>query len=215
MAAMSARGVFITLEGGEGCGKSTQAALLAGRLREAGIDVLAVREPGGTPVGEGIRSLLLDPATAGLDPLAELLLYEASRAQHVSTVIEPGLSAGRIVVCDRFADSSLAYQGHGRGLDLAMVARLNAIATRGLAPDLTLLLDVEPAEGVGRATHGGADRLEREALAFHERVRAGFASIAAAEPARIRLVPAGTRDEVAAAVWALVAALLRARGMLR
>lgn len=212
---MSARGVFITLEGGEGCGKSTQAALLAGRLREAGIDVLAVREPGGTPVGEGIRSLLLDPATAGLDPLAELLLYEASRAQHVSAVIEPGLSAGRIVVCDRFADSSLAYQGHGRGLDLAMVARLNAIATRGLAPDLTLLLDVEPAEGVGRATHGGADRLEREALAFHERVRAGFASIAAAEPARIRLVPAGTRDEVAAAVWALVAALLRARGMLR
>lgn len=208
-------GVFITFEGGDGCGKSTQAARLTDRLRRAGVDVVEAREPGGTPAGDRIRSLLLDPAMAGLDSLAELLLYEASRAQHVSAVIEPALAAGRVVVCDRFADSSLAYQGYARGLDLEMVERLNDIATRGLAPDLTLLLDVDPAEGVSRATNSGADRLEREALAFHQRVRDGFAQIARRDPARVHRVPAGSSDEVEAIVWRLAGQLLRRRGVLR
>jgi len=208
------RGVFITFEGGEGCGKSTQAARLLSRLRAAQVDALEVREPGGTPAGDRVRGLLLDPAMAGLDPLAELLLYEASRAQHVSAVIEPALAAGRVVVCDRFADSSLAYQGYGRGLDLAMVRSLNRIATYGLVPDLTLLLDVQPAEGVRRATHGGADRLESEEIAFHERVRNGFVCIRESEPARVRMLNADTLDHVESVVWRLVEPLLRDRGMM-
>ncbi len=200
------RGVFITFEGGEGCGKSTQLRLLAHALEAAGVPVRTLREPGGTAVGEAVRSILLDPDHAGLDDIAELLLYEAARAQLVAEVIEPALEAGEVVLCDRFYDSTTAYQGHARGIALDEVAELNRAATDGLSPDRTLILDVDPALGIARATSHGADRLESEDLAFHRRVREGFLAIAAAEPERVRTVDAsGGIDEVACAVAAALA----------
>ena len=146
---MSGRGVFITFEGGEGSGKSTQLKLLAHRLEGAGIAVRTLREPGGTAVGESIRAILLDPAHTGLDDTAEILLYEAARAQLVAEVIEPALEAGEIVLCDRFFDSTTAYQGYARGIALERVAALNHAATSGLAPDRTLLLDIVSGIGAG------------------------------------------------------------------
>jgi dTMP kinase len=198
---MSDRGLFITFEGGEGSGKSTQLRRLASRLEAAGLPVRVVREPGGTAVGEAVRALLLDPEHVALDATAELLLYEASRAQLVADIIEPALEAGEIVLCDRFFDSTTAYQGHARGLDLDNVRRLNSIATGGLAPDRTLVFDIDPRLGIERATRHGADRLEGEGLHFHEAVRAGFLAIAAEEPDRVRVVDAsGAPDEVACRV---------------
>lgn len=212
---MSERGAFITFEGGEGSGKSTQLRALAARLQAAGLPVRVLREPGGTAVGEAVRALLLDPEHIGLDATAELLLYEASRAQLVADVIEPALEAGEIVLCDRFYDSTTAYQGHARGLPLACIHDLNSIATGGLAPDRTVVLDVDPELGIERATRHGADRLEGESRAFHEAVRAGFLAIAAEEPVRVRVVDAsGTPEEVAERVSAALAdlsALLEAR----
>lgn len=200
---MSARGIFITFEGGEGSGKSTQIARLAKRLEAGGVAVRTLREPGGTAVGEVVRTLLLDPEHVGLTPAAELMLYEASRAQLVAEVIEPALAAGEVVLCDRFYDSTTAYQGFGRGLDRDRIRQLNTAATDGLVPDRTLVLDVDPAVGIERATRSGADRLEAEGVAFHERVRAGFAAIAAEEPERVRIVDAsGDRDTVSALVAA-------------
>ncbi|NTU71596.1 MAG: dTMP kinase [Coriobacteriia bacterium] len=205
---MSDRGVLITFEGGEGCGKSTQLTALAHRLEAAGLRVRSLREPGGTTVGEAVRAILLDPANTGLDDVAELLLYEAARAQIVAEVIEPALEAGEVVLCDRFYDSTTAYQGHARGIDLAQVASLNRAATGGLVPDRTVLLDIEPALGIARATTDATDRLEAEDLAFHERVRAGFLAIAREEPARVRVVDAaGEIDSVAVRVAAALADL--------
>lgn len=198
---MTECGVFVTFEGPEGSGKSTQIALLARELAAGGLAVRVLREPGGTEIGEAIRAILLDPETTGLDARAELLLYEAARAQLVAEVIEPALDAGEVVLCDRFFDSSTAYQGHGRGLPTAEVDLLNKAATGGLQPDRTLVLDIDPALGVGRATTQGADRLESEDLAFHERVRSGFLAIAREHPQRVRVVDAsGAMDEVAAAI---------------
>ena len=192
------RGVFITIEGCEGTGKSTQAKQLAETLRDAGFAVTEVREPGGTRIGEAVREILLDPAHAGLDHRAELLLYEASRAQLLADSIRPTLAAGNVVVCDRFVDSTTAYQGYGRGLPLHEVTMLNTFSTAGNLPDLTVLLDLDTMEGLERATGLGADRLEAEDAAFHERVRDGFRAIAAAEPERVVVVDAsGTPDEVA------------------
>ncbi|MDO9556471.1 MAG: dTMP kinase [Coriobacteriia bacterium] len=208
-------GLFISFEGGEGSGKSSQIRRLAQHLERLGLRVVVAREPGGTPAGDKIRDILLDPVYVGLDPLAELFLYEASRAHHVSAVIRPALDAGMVVLTDRFADSSYAYQGYGRGLDLEMVRAMNAAATGGLMPDLTFFLDVDPAEGVAAATPQGADRLELEQLDFHERVRLGFSELAASEPNRVKLVVRDTPDAVAAAIWAHVEALLRERSMLR
>ena len=210
--------LFITLEGGEGSGKSTQARLLAGRLRAAGHDVCLTQEPAGTAVGKLIKGVFeRRAARAGppITPFAELFLFEAARADHVRTVIRPALEAGRIVVCDRFADSTLAYQGHGRGLPLDEVRRLNQIATEGLTPDLTLLLDLPPETGLARAnaTHeAGAkhrDALGEETLDFHRRVREGFLAIAHAEPARVLIIDA-TQPEAAVAevVWIAVQRLL-------
>jgi dTMP kinase len=200
---MSERGTFITFEGGEGSGKSTQLRLLASRLSAAGISVRTLREPGGTTVGEAIRAILLDPEHEGLDDTAEILLYEAARAQLVADVIEPALQAGEVVLCDRFYDSTTAYQGHARGIDLDEVAALNRAATGGLQPDRTLVLDIEPALGIERATSHGADRLEGEDRAFHAAVRDGFLAIAAHEPARVRVIDAnGTVEEVAERVSA-------------
>lgn len=206
-------GLFITLEGCEGSGKSTQLARLTRALQAAGADVRALREPGGTSVGEQVREILLSPAHEGMDSVAELLLYEAARAEHVTRVIRPALGGGAVVICDRYADSSTAYQGYGRGLDLAMVRSLNEWATGGLVPDRTLVLDVPAAEGLELATHEGADRLEREAIAFHERVRAGYLEMARREPQRFVVVPRGDADTVFAGVLAALRPLLTARGI--
>lgn len=192
------RGLFITFEGGEGSGKSTQAALLAERLRERGVPVRLLREPGGTPVGEAVRAILLDRDHLDMDPGAELMLYAAARAQLVSQVIRPALAAGDIVLCDRFLDSTTAYQGSGRGLAPELIDSANHAATAGLLPDRTLLLDIEPSAGLVRAVaHGAADRLEAEELSFHERVRAGFLSIASTSPDRVRVIDAaGSVEDV-------------------
>ncbi len=201
-----ADGVFITFEGGEGSGKSTQARLFLERLADRHITAYALREPGGTVVGDRVRDLLLDPAHTELEPMAELLLYEASRAELVAKEIRPRLEAGAVVVCDRFCDSTTAYQGYGRGLDLGLIAMLNDAATGGLIPALTVLLDVDPQVGLRRATVATADRLEREALEFHRRVREGFLAVAKAEPGRVLVVPSVQGEaEVAAAVWEAVA----------
>lgn len=206
---MSDRGLFITFEGGEGSGKSTQMSMLARRLELANIPSRCLREPGGTRVGESIREILLDPDHVGLEARAELLLYEASRAQLVAEVIEPALQLGDVVLCDRFFDSTTAYQGYARGLDRDEIERLNTVATGGLVPDRTLLFDIDPVLGIERATHGGADRLEGEGRAFHERVRAGFLEIANAERARFRVIDAsGTVEEVASRVDHALADLL-------
>jgi dTMP kinase len=193
--------VFITLEGGEGVGKTTQQALLAQQLGQAGYPCLCTREPGGTALGRALREILLhgDPLT----PLAELFLYAADRAEHVQKCILPALAAGQVVVCDRFTDSTLAYQGYGRGLDLEKIRQLNHLATGGLQPHLTLWLDLPPEVGLARS--GLADRLEQERLEFHRRVHQGFQTLAAAEPQRIvRIDAEGSPLEVAARIWSVV-----------
>jgi len=183
------RGLLLALEGGEGAGKSTQARLLAIWLREQGYDVVATHEPGATKVGMRLRALLLDTAHTGLSARAETLMYAADRAEHVSSVIRPALERGAIVVTDRYVDSTLAYQGAGRQLAVGEVASLNRWATGGLVPDLTILLDLSPAAGLGRRERS-ADRLEAEPAEFHQRVRAGFLALADAEPERYLVLDA-------------------------
>lgn len=202
-------GTFIVLEGGDGAGKTSVQAALAGRLRARRHDVVLTREPGGTPLGERVRDVLLGDATVA-DPLAELLLFEAARAHLVATVIRPALERGAVVLCDRFAASSIAYQGAGRGLDRALIERANAIATGGLAPALTLLLDVPAEAASARRTRGGdANHFDTETAAFHERVREAFLRLAAQSPATWRVIDAsqplgGVVDEC----WQEVAAAL-------
>jgi len=188
--------VFITLEGIEGCGKSTQAARLAAALGER---VVLTREPGGTELGRGVRSLLLDHQHGGMRAEAEVLLFFADRAQHVGEVVRPALAAGRIVVCDRYVDSSLAYQGHGRGLPLELLGAVAQLATGGLQPDLTLWLDLPVEIGLERvARRGGHDRLEAEALEFHRRVAAGYVALAAGAPTRyVRIDADASVEQVA------------------
>jgi dTMP kinase len=195
-------GRLIAFEGIDGCGKSTQAGLLAERL-----DAVLTREPGGTTVGERLRSLLVDPATVGLDLRAEALLMAAARAQHVAEVIAPALAAGRDVVVDRFAHSSLAYQGYGRGLPVDEVRWLSDWATAGRWPDLVVLVEVPAAVAAARV--GPADRFEAEDRSFHARVADGYRGLAAADPARWRVVDGtGPVDEVTAQVWAAVTGAL-------
>ncbi|MTV48433.1 dTMP kinase [Heliobacillus mobilis] len=184
-------GLFITLEGADGAGKTTQGALLAQAFRALQYPVLETREPGGTPVGEAARRVLLDPSLTGMAPMAEVFLYAAARAQLIREVILPALAAGTVVICDRFTDSTLAYQGYGRGLDMDRLQSINHWATEGLAPDLTLLLDIDSDEGLSRARRKGADRMEMETAAFHQKVRHGFLELAAKETSRIRVIPAG------------------------
>lgn len=201
-----ARGKLITLEGGEGAGKSTLLQRLRAHLSEAGVEVLQTREPGGTALGEAVRALVLDAKQHGMCAESEALLMFAARAQHVREVLEPALAAGRWVLCDRYTDASYAYQGGGRGVDVHAIAQLEAIATEGLKPDLTLLLDLAVAHGRARARgRSEADRIEREEDAFFERVRATYLARAAAEPRRFRMLDASqSADEVlAAAVAAL------------
>ena len=191
-------GFFITFEGSEGGGKTTQVALLAEALRARGHDVVETREPGGTPIGQTLRQLLLRPHTGApadtLAPRAELLLMLADRAQHIHEVILPGLHAGRIVLCDRYADSTTAYQGYGRGFELAEVARLNAFVCDACQPQLTFVLDLPVAVGMQRAHErrgmAAVDHFEAASVSFHERVREGFRAIARAEPERVCLIDA-------------------------
>ncbi len=201
-------GLFLALEGGEGTGKSTQARLLAIWLREQGYDVVATHEPGATKVGNRLRALLLDTAHAGLDARAEALMYAADRAEHVQSMILPALERGNVVVTDRYLDSSLAYQGAGRQLQMAEIAELNNWATGGLMPDLTIVLDLEPVEGLSRR-RSSADRLESEPLDFHRRVRSGFLSLAAAEPSRYLVLDAARPEaEISREIRARVQDLL-------
>jgi len=183
------RGLLIAFEGGEGAGKTTQARLLAIWLREQGYDVIATQEPGATKVGMRLRALLLDTAHTGLSPRAEALMYAADRAEHVDSVIGPALERGTVVVTDRYVDSSIAYQGRGRQQPIGEVAGLNKWATGGLQPDLTILLDLPPAAGLGRRSVS-ADRLEAEPAEFHERVREGFLAQARANPDRYLVLDA-------------------------
>jgi dTMP kinase len=185
-------GTFITLEGPDGSGKTTQAHLLAEWLRDQGYDVLLTREPGGTSIGDQIRDVLHDAGNKGMSPMTEFLLYSASRAQLVSELILPSLADGKLVVGDRFADSSLAYQGYGRGLDLKVLHTITAFATRGLKPDLTLYFDIAPGEGLQRRLLSGEEwnRMDAEALAFHERVRTGYWKLIDAEPERWEVIEA-------------------------
>ncbi|MCW2568993.1 MAG: thymidylate kinase, partial [Mycobacterium sp.] len=206
-------GLFVVFEGGEGAGKSTQAVKLAAWLRvEGGRECVLTREPGATPVGARIRGILLDKSSEGLAPRAEALLYAADRAHHVASVIRPALSRGEVVISDRYVDSSLAYQGAGRALRADEVAWLSSWATGGLVPDLVVLLDVDPAVGLGRVSERGeADRLEAEAVTFHRRVRASFLDLAARDPQRyLVLDAAGDPDAIAGEVRRRVTGLLGA-----
>jgi len=190
------RGFFITLEGPDGAGKGTQGRRLVEHLRRAAVDVLNTREPGGTSIGERIRRVLLDDTHREMAPETEMLLFAASRAQFVREVVRPALARGTTVLSERYVDASLAYQGFGRGLDVALVRTVNDVATGGLLPDLTLLLDIDPAIGLervqaaGRAGAAGGDRLEQETLAFHQRVRAGFLQLARESPKRFVVIDA-------------------------
>lgn len=186
-------GCFITFEGPEGGGKTTQIRLLAQWLADQGHAVVTTREPGGTRIGDAVRGILLNPAHTEMRPEAEILLFSAARAQIVGEVIRPHLARGGIVLCDRFADSTLAYQGYGRQLDLAALRQITAFATGGLIPDLTVCLDLPVLEGLRRKQRGDLaewNRMEREQLAFHERVRQGYLALAAAEPQRWLVVDA-------------------------
>lgn len=201
-------GAFITLEGIEGSGKTTQAELLRDHLIESGLEVLLTREPGGSPIGEKIRHILLDTSNAGMEPLAELFLYEASRTQHVEEVIKPALRAGKTVICDRFYDASTAYQGHGRGIDTDTVSRMNLVATGGKKPDLTIVLDLPASQGLRRLGRS-LDRIEGEKAAFHEQVRRGYLEIAKMEPERVRVVDAsGSVEQTFAEVKTIVDSVL-------
>lgn len=185
-------GLFVTFEGIEGTGKSTQVGLAAQRLAARGRAHVVTREPGGTPLGQTLRAFLLERHDRPAEPLVEALLMVADRAQHVATVIAPALAAGKVVLCDRFADATLAYQGGGSGVDPDLLARLNRAATRGLVPDLTVLLDLDPARAVERlaARAGALDRFESEPAAFFVRVRRAYHELAAREPERWLVVPA-------------------------
>ena len=189
------KSVFITIEGCEGCGKTTQSELLKKYLETKGLTVILTREPGGSDVAEQIRNILLNPKNT-ISPFCELMLYEAARIQHLQEVIKPNLEKGYVVICDRFTDSTLAYQGYARGIDRDIIAKLNNIATEGIKPDLTIYLDIKPSTGIKKATEInkgfftgiGGDRIERENVSFHNKVRKGFLTIAKKYPNRIKKI---------------------------
>ncbi len=208
------RGLFITLEGGDGAGKSTQIRNIEKFFKEKGMTVTHTREPGGTPIGEKLRSILLDPANTEMEAVTEMLIYAAARSQHVRETVLPALERGEVVICDRFVDSSIAYQAYGRNLG-SMVAEVNGHATGGLRPDITIWLDIDPETGRARATRdSGPDRLESESTAFHTRVREGYASMAEAEPDRFKRVDAsGSVEEIKDEINKLLEDLCLARGL--
>jgi len=201
--------LFITFEGGEGCGKSSQSKLLYNRLKKLAIPVLLTHEPGVTALGKKITRLLKWSSDTAISPLAELLLFNASRAQLVAEVITPALEKDTVVLCDRYADSTTAYQGYGRGLDMAVVTAVNRIGTQGLLPDLTILLDVPVEEGLARKQDKKPDRFQTENISFHRRVREGYLKLARADPKRW-LVIDGTKskEDIAGIIWQRVSKLL-------
>lgn len=208
--AANAPGVFITFEGGDGAGKSTHIKFLASTLEDAGCEVVRVREPGGTSIGEQLRAVVLDPANGEMAPETELLIYEAARAQIVKQVIEPALARGAVVLCDRFTDSTKAYQGYGRGLSLEFIDEANAFAARGLVPDKTIVMRcADGDEKRGRmSSRDETDRLERAGHSFHERVDDAFDDLAAEAGERIGVVEtSGTHSETAKAIFAQLGAL--------
>ena len=194
-------GYFIVFEGGEGAGKSTQEALLTQALEERGLTVTRTREPGGTPAGEEIRRVVLSPEFEGLDPRAEALLFAAARGEHVARVIRPALERGEVVICDRYLDSSVAYQGYARGLGPRRIRDLSLWATNELLPNLTIVLDIDPADGLGRFTE--RDRLEAEPLDYHRQVRAAYLALAEEDPERYLVLDA--RDDIQAIAAAILA----------
>ena len=200
------RGIFVTIEGIDGSGKSTHVDRLRWALEHQGRTVLQLREPGGTAIGESIRLILLSRKNDGMTPEAELLLFEAARAQLVRDVIEPALTAGTIVLSDRFMDSTVAYQGYGRGMDLELIERLNAFAVGACRPDLTILLDVEPQEAARRVNkRTESDRMDGAGMTFMERTRNGYLAIAAQEPQRVRILSAlPPKDELHAQILAII-----------
>ncbi len=204
--------LFITFEGGEGSGKSTHARALYRQLSKLAIPAILTREPGGTPLGDRLARYLKWSRGTAISPLAELLMFNASRAQLVDEVIQPALKNGQVVICDRYTDSTIAYQSYGRGLSLAVAKTGNNIATRGLKPDLTILLDIAVKEGLTRKRNQKRDRFEQEALAFHQRVREGYLKMAAEEPERWLVVDAGqTKKKVREIIWQRVNQLLSRR----
>ncbi|MEW6141774.1 MAG: dTMP kinase [Chloroflexota bacterium] len=202
--------LFITFEGGEGCGKSTQARALYTHLKRQGIPVLLTQEPGGTDLGRHIRDLLKRQVSTSISPEAELLLFNASRAQLVSEVIKPALKKGMVVICDRFYDSTTAYQGYGRGLDLTAVKAVNDFGAGGLKPDLTILLDIPPERGLDRKGRSVEDRYEQEAVRFHKRVRAGYLKLARMEPERWLVIDGRLkRREIADRIWERIGQMVK------
>lgn len=202
------RGVFVCFEGGEGSGKSTQARLLHDRLAAEGHDVLLTREPGDTPVGQELRRIVLSPETGELADRTEVLLYAADKAEHVATVVRPALARGEIVITDRYVDSTLAYQGAGRPLEISEVEHVARWATADLRPHLTILLDLEPGQGLER--FDGRDRIEQESLDFHERVREAFLTLAKADPEHYLVLDAREPvEEIAARIGERLAPLLQ------
>ena len=208
-------GYFITFEGVEGCGKTTQIKLLADFLSARGTGTVLTREPGGCPIADKIRTILLDAENRALSPLAELMLYAAARAQHVTEVISPALDAGKIVLCDRFCDATVAYQSFGRGIDRSVIDTLNLHACQGVSPDLTVLVDCDPSVGLERArrrieaTSGPREeRFELEALAFHQRVRDGYRQLAADQPDRFLIIDGSDSIE---AIFAAISAQVVSR----
>lgn len=182
-------GTFVTLEGPEGAGKTTQVKLLSKQLTKLGVPHVVTRDPGGTPLGKQVRRILLTPGI-NVAPMTELLLYQADRAQHVAEIIRPALAEGKLVLCDRYIDSSIAYQGYGRSIDLKLIKDLNELSTGGLKPVLTILFDIQSEDGLSRLHPGGHDRIEREALDFHTRVRKGYLELADQEPNRWKILDA-------------------------
>jgi len=201
-------GLFITFEGGEGCGKSTHSRLLFKKLAQQNIPAVLTHEPGGTALGDELRRVVKRRQDSSVSPEAELFLFAASRAQLVAEVIRPALEEGKVVICDRFTHSTLAYQGHGRGLDLTIVERINSIAVQNLKPDLTIFLDISPEQGLARK-RSAKDRFELEDLSFHRRVREGYLKTAAAEPDRWLVIDASLpKRKVAGIIWNRVSRLL-------
>jgi len=202
-------GFFITFEGSDGCGKSTQSLLLVKKLKQNSFDVVRTREPGGTVVAETLRKILLDPKSR-ISPLAELFLYEAGRAQHTEEIVLPALRKGRVVICERYADATVAYQGFGRGLDIKMIMNLNKMATEGLDPDLTVYLDEDVRVGLARAGKRGKDRLEKENLLFHKRVRGGYIWLTKKFPKRfVRIDANGSIQEISKRIFDAVIAKIK------
>lgn len=209
---MADRGLFITFEGTDGAGKTTQIQCLSANLKRAGYAVCLTREPGGTPISEQIRDMVLNPDHSEMSATTELLLYAASRAQHVSEVIKPALEAGKIVISSRFTDAMVVYQGHGRGLDLDRIHHLNRIATDGVTPDVTFVLDLPVEIGLQRVqkSRGGLDRLEGEKIEFHRRLRDGYQTLAKQEPQRLKLIDAQVNSEqVYAQIQTVIQSLLQ------